>query len=145
LLQAISPNYPKSYLVQAASLLSLNKSSEALESIEKELKLRNHPEAYHVQSLIYRKLADSANEQASLENVLRSNIKGRITFQIDYACNRLTALSIAKNDCQRIRAIFEELIREFPDNPAVPRNLAAVYMCLGEEDKARELTSKQKK
>lgn len=145
MLQRASRDYPKSHLIRAASLLSLNRPAEALGSIQRELELRNHPEAYHLESLIYRKLADSAKEQASLENVLQSSIRGNFPYRFDYICDRLTTLGIAGKTCDHIRPMYEELIRRFPGEPVVRENLAAVYKCLGENEKAEELTSKARR
>jgi tetratricopeptide (TPR) repeat protein len=145
MLQRASRDYPKSHLIRAASLLSLNRPAEALGSIQRELELRNHPEAHHLQSLIYRKLADSAKEQASLENVLQNSIKGNFPYRFDYICDRLTTLGIARKTCDHIRPIYEELIRRFPGEPVARENLAAVYRCLGENEKAEELTSKTRR
>ncbi len=138
-LRVFSPQYPKSSLIETVALLSLNKLPEALESINREIQLRNHPEAFYVQSLIFRALKDSGKEREALENILRQDALGHISYQIEYASTALISLSTARQEYEQLRDIFEQLRPALPGDQDIVKGLSKVYDELGDTSRANQL------
>ena len=117
----------------------LGRYTEALTNIEAELRLRNHPEAYFYQALVYRGLSDATAERSALENLLLANIKGRITYQLDAVSPRVLQITEGDAGNRRLRTIFDQLYALFPTERSVVSTLAEIHNRLGEQAKAAEL------
>ncbi|MGA9115390.1 MAG: O-antigen ligase family protein, partial [Bacteroidota bacterium] len=70
------PQYPKSALIHAYALISLNRHREAVPVIEEEIALRTHPEAYYAASLAWKGLADTSAERECLRRLFASAVRG---------------------------------------------------------------------
>lgn len=123
-LQQLSPNYPRTNLIQASALVSLRRYPEALDRIDKELSLRNHPEAYYYQAAAYMGMRDTAREIRSLENILLSDIKGRLNFELAPVSRRLIALLPGGKDLGRLVGVYRQLSEVFPAESIVTSTLA---------------------
>jgi tetratricopeptide (TPR) repeat protein len=123
-LQGLSPRYPKASLMQAAALVSLKRYSEALRSIDKELELRNHPDAFFYQASAYRGLADSTKEISALKNVLLGSLKGHIAYQGMTISRRLRQLVRTEEDIKQFREIYVQLASMFPSDSTITSTLA---------------------
>lgn len=133
-LQALSPRYPKSNLVEAAALVSLHRYTEALQKIEFEITLRSHPDAYFYQALAYKGLSDSTGELSSLEHLLRACIKGHLPYMLDFASTRIRKIA-RKEDERRFKYLYEQLSVSFPTDGNVAATLAELRSRFGEPKK----------
>jgi O-antigen ligase len=129
-LLALSPRYPKANLMQAAALVSLRRYPEALGCIDKELALRNHPEAYLYQAMAYMGLSDSIKEMDALEHLLLGSLKGRIEFQVVVVSRRLIQLVQTEDDVTRFKEIYTKLNSAFPSNSSITSTLAELDLRL---------------
>ena len=141
-LRALSANYPKSSLIEALALLSLHQLPEALESIKREIRFRDHPEAFYVESLIYRGMRDTTGERTSLEHLLRTNIKGGLALHLAYSCNTLLSLSKTKEDYERLLSLLQDLDERYPRERSVMTCLAETYRRLGDAERAQNIISR---
>ena len=123
-LQEQSPHYPKSNLVQAAALISLRRYPEALDRVERELTLRDHPEAYFYQAAAYMGIGDSTKEIRSLEHLLLADIKGKLNFELDRVSRRLALLTTKEEDLRRLVGVYRQLSEAFPSDTTVASTLA---------------------
>ncbi len=114
-LQQLSPLYPKSWLVKAYALSRLQQSSKALDAIQKELKLRTHPECYDVEALIHRGTGNTIKERQALVNLLRQSIEGRTAYLMQQSCMRLIELSASDAEREEAFALFDALAQQRPD------------------------------
>jgi O-antigen ligase len=120
-LQLRYPDYPRTWLVKGISYWLTGRNSEALAALEREKRLRNHPEVFHIESLVYRKLNDSTGESAALEQVLRQCLRGGVTQHLEYAVQRLPALVHTETRVDSLVVLYRELERAFPDQAVVAR------------------------
>jgi tetratricopeptide (TPR) repeat protein len=122
-LRSIAPFYPKSSLVEAIALLELGKLTEGMSSIERELKLRDHPDAYYVQSVLFTRLQDTTNAWRSLEMVLKQDLLVNSQVQLDNACRSLLSLARTGKDYERLVELLSEIAVRFPQNQTVAQIL----------------------
>jgi len=121
-----SRSYPKSNLMQAIAFYSLGQYPDALESIQREIRLRGHPEAFYVEALTNQALGSVHGEQMALENLVMSCCRGKIEYQLEAATARLFVLAANRGDLERLKEMMLELARNLPDNGAAPRTLQDV-------------------
>jgi len=130
-----SPSYPKSNLMQAIAFYSLRQYPDALESIQREIELRGHPEAFYVQALTHQALGNVHREQMALENLVMSCGRGRIEYQLEAATARLLVLAANHGDLERLKEMMLELARNLPDNRVTVRTLQDVEARLAQPEK----------
>lgn len=138
-LQTLSPRYPKSNLMGGAALISLRRYNEAVQAIDRELALRNHPDAYYYQAVAFRGLSDTLGELSALEGLLRACIKGQLQYEFGPVAARVQQLAKKETDNRQLKGIFEHLLLLFPSNQAVAGGLAEFCRRLGEPDRAEQL------
>jgi hypothetical protein len=97
------------------------RNREALEALEKEARLRSHPEVFYIESLVLRKLNDSTRESAALERVLRQCLRGGVTQHLDYAAERLPDLVHGGSRRDSLVVLYRKLEGVFPGRDAVAR------------------------
>lgn len=119
-LQELSPRYPKSNLMRAAALVSLKRYPEALEFVDRELKLRSHPEAYFYKSAAFIGLGDSISEVRSLKDLLHANVKGQLAYQLEYVSKRVLQVVQRGEDLEEFREIYMQLALVFPSDKNIP-------------------------
>lgn len=125
-LRESSPHYPKSNLVEAIALLSLNRPAEALESIQRELKLRSHPEAYFIESLIHQNLGNRPAQRDALKASLSASIKGKLDYQVGTVGLTLATLCDTEQERTEARVLLERLQATFPDRREIAAALSAI-------------------
>ena len=113
-LHRLSPFYPKSFLMKAYALHNLGRNTEALPTIEQELRLRSHPESYDLQATILNDLHEDGQERTALLNLLRNDIRGRINFKYQPSCVRLMQLNKSVKDKEESFALFDSLAAHIP-------------------------------
>ncbi|HEX9656190.1 MAG TPA: O-antigen ligase family protein [Bacteroidota bacterium] len=118
-LQRLSPDYPKSSLIESLALVSMKQYPEAGDAIEKEISRRDHPEAYYVQALIKNGLNYREGELRSVTMALRRNIAGGITYNLSSICERLVELSIMGEEREAAKTLLEELRSCFPNEGSI--------------------------
>ncbi len=138
-LQTLSPRYPKLNLMQAAAFITLKRYNEAVQAIDRELALRNHPDAYYYQAVAFRSLSDTVGELSALEGLLRACIKGQLQYEFGPVAARVQQLVRKETDIRQLKDIFEHLLLLFPSNQAIAGTLAEFHRRLGEPGKAEQL------
>lgn len=138
-LRALSSRYPKVNLMEAAALIGMRQYKEALESINRELALRTHPEAYDYQAVAFRGLSDRAGELSALEGLLNACIKGQMPYAFELVAARTQELARTEQDNRHLKGIFEHLFSLFPSNRDIGLALAEFHRRLGEHDQAKQL------
>lgn len=108
-LQHLSPSYPKSSLMAGYALLRLGRYHEALESIQKELERRSHPEAYMLAAAACRGLGDVEGEQNALRDLLKKDIEAKTPYEYRSSCERLMELCSTESDREENAALFASL------------------------------------
>ena len=108
-LQRLSPLYPKSFLMKADAQLGLGRYTGARESIERELKRRDHPEALMVQAALFRAMGDVPQERGAIIRLLTKDIEGMIAYGYRSACTRLVEISTTAQEREESIALFRSL------------------------------------
>lgn len=121
-LQYMFPTFPKSNLIKAVALLTLKQYDRASEAIDRELKLRDHPEAYYMKSFIRQASGDFDGQRAALVMLAETCIKGRITTHLEFACGVLVAKH-PPEERTKLRELLERLRATFPDEGYLKKHL----------------------
>ena len=138
-LRTLCPRYPKVNLMEAAALIRLKNYKEAVESINRELALRTHPEAYDYKAAALRGLSDQPEELLALEGLLKACIRGQLPYAFELVASRAEELASTPDDNRHLRDIFEQLALLFPSNRDIGLALAEFHRRLGERDQAEQL------
>jgi len=118
--------YPKLGLLESLAWLQLDSLNKASQAIDRELKTRDHPEAYYTQSLIFARLGDTVGVRQSLEMVLERNIAAYSTIHLESTCKTLLGIAGSKEDLERLRLLLEELEARSPQSAVVASTLEEV-------------------
>jgi tetratricopeptide (TPR) repeat protein len=127
-----APDYPKLNLMRAWALNNLKRYPEALEAIDKELRLCSDMDAYIVLSRVCASMRDTAKERTALEMTLQKSIDGNRTSSLNYAAPRLVGLTNSVAEAQQLRPLYERLEATFPSEEIVVRCVGEIYSKVGD-------------
>ncbi|MGA9118507.1 MAG: O-antigen ligase family protein [Bacteroidota bacterium] len=115
-LHVLSPRYPQSSLMKAYALLRIQRYPEALESISREIRERNHPLAYLILGEAYRGLGNLRGEREALLQLLREDLGGNFPVPYQAACKRLVQVTKVEGDTRENEALFDSLEQRIPND-----------------------------
>ena len=118
-LQRLSGDYPKSNLIKAAALFALRDLQRSSEAITRELGLRNHPEAYALQSHILSVMADTSGERHALRNLLEMSARGGMGEFIDGYSRPFVATSRSRPELEDARDLLRRIQPGCRNSPAL--------------------------
>jgi predicted Zn-dependent protease len=123
-LALLYPGYPRSWLIQGIGLWQTGDPAGALRALEQERSLRDHPEAYYIESLVHRSEGNGSAEALALEHVLRRSLASGVTQHLAYAALRLPEAAGGDDRTAERLPLYEELARAFPGDSSVSRGYA---------------------